>query len=420
MRAAASARIGRKPDGRRGKMDADDGGSTRATDPATAPRGRIAELVAYFLRLGLLGFGGPVALVGQMERELVAERGWLTKEQMREAIAICQSLPGPLAIQVGVYISYLRGGFWGAWAGGWAFIFPNFVIVAALGALYVYLGDLQPVTAVFYGVSPAVIALILHSCFRLAKLGMEDWLQWAIAGVCLVVTVLLQAEVALLFIGAGIVGILWYGNLVRRPPVALQIAAAPLLAQLAPVASGSTLGKLLVFFLKAGSLTFGSGLVIVPFLEQGLVQQYGWLDQRQFLIAVAIGMISPGPVVITATFVGYLVAGFWGSLVSTVGIFLPSFILVLVAAPILARHRANPNVQGFVKGAYAAAIGTILGACILLGRIAIGDWLTVLIGVASLAVLFRWKVNNPLLIAATAVVGLIAYPLLQPTWVMVK
>jgi chromate transporter len=195
---------------------------------------------------------------------------------------------------------------------------------------------------------------------------------------------------------------------------------APVLAQLAPQTSSSILGKLLLFFLKAGSLTFGSGLVIVPFLEQGLVQQFGWLDQRQFLIAVAIGMISPGPVVITATFVGYLVAGFWGSLVSTVGIFLPSFLFVLIAAPLLARHRANPNVQGFVKGAYAAAIGTILGACILLGKIAIGDWLTALIGIVSLAVLFRWKVSNPLLIAATAVVGLIAYPLLQPAWVMVK
>jgi chromate transporter len=289
--------------------------------------------VLYFLRLGCLGFGGPVALVGQMERELVADRGWLTKEQMREAIAICQSLPGPLAIQVGVYVSYLRCGFWGAWAGGWAFILPNFVIVAALGALYVHLGDLQPVTAIFYGVSPAVIALILHSCYRLAKLGMEDWVQWGIAGVCLIVTVILQAEVALLFIGAGIIGILYYGRFRRPPPVMLGIAAAPVVAQLAPVATGSTLGKLLFFFLKAGSLTFGSGLVIVPFLEQGLVQQYGWLDQRQFLIAVAVGMISPGPVVITATFVGYLVAGFWGSLVSTVGIFLPSFILVLVAAP---------------------------------------------------------------------------------------
>ena len=349
------------------------------TTTTTIPRGQIGELVRYFLRLGFLGFGGPVALVGQMERELVDERKWLTKEQMREAIAICQSLPGPLAIQVGIYVSYLRGGFWGAWAGGWAFILPNFVIVAALGALYVYLGDLQPVTAIFYGVSPAVIALILHSCYRLAKLGMEDWLQWAIAAVCLAVTVILQAEVALLFIGAGIVGILYYGSLFKRtPPATLSVAVAPVLAQLAPTASSSILGKLLLFFLKAGSLTFGSGLVIVPFLEQGLVQQFGWLDQRQFLIAVAIGMISPGPVVITATFVGYLVAGFWGSVVSTIGIFLPSFLLVLIAAPLLARHRGNPNVQGFVKGAYAAAIGTILGACILLGRIAIGDWLTAL------------------------------------------
>jgi len=390
---------------------------------ATAHDGRrFGELVMYFLRLGLLGFGGPVALVGQMERELVSDRKWLSNEQMREAIAICQSLPGPLAIQVGIYISYLRAGFWGAWAGGWAFIFPNFVIVAALGALYVYLGDLKPVTAVFYGVSPAVIALILHSCYRLAKLGMEDWIQWAIAGVCFVVTIVLQAEVALLFIGSGIVGILYYGNIFRRSSASTlqSIAAAPVLAQLAPVASSSTLAKLLLFFLKAGSLTFGSGLVIVPFLEQGLVQQYNWLDERQFLIAVAIGMISPGPVVITATFVGYLVAGFWGSLASTIGIFFPSFILVLVAAPLLARHRTNPNVQGFVKGAYAAAIGTILGACVLLGKIAIGDWLTALIGLVSLAVLFRWKVSNPMLIAATAVVGLIAFPILEPSWVMVK
>jgi chromate transporter len=400
-----------------------DGPPPQPNAPVAASQGAIGEVVRYFLRLGLLGFGGPVALVGQMERELVDERGWLTKEQMREAVAICQSLPGPLAIQVGIYVSYLRAGFWGAWAGGWAFILPNFVIVAALGALYVYLGDLKPVTAIFYGVSPAVIALILHSCWRLAKLGMEDWLQWAIAAVCFVVTIALQAEVALLFIGAGVIGILYYGTplgFLRRSTTLAITAPLAAVAQAAPASTGSTLIKLLLFFLKAGSLTFGSGLVIVPFLEQGLVREYGWLDQRQFLIAVAIGMISPGPVVITATFVGYLVAGFWGSLVSTVGIFLPSFILVLIAAPILARHRTNANVQGFVKGAYGAAIGTILGACVLLGRIAIGDWLTALIGLASLGVLFLWKVSNPLLIAATAAVGLIAFPLLQPAWVMVK
>src|SRR5215472_10487567 len=226
------------------------------TASTSAPGGGIAEVVPYFLRLGLLGFGGPVALVGQMERELVGERGWLTKDQMREAIAICQSLPGP----VGIYVSYLRAGFWGAWAGGWAFILPNFVIVAALGALYVYFGDLKPVTAIFYGVSPAVIALILHSCYRLAKLGMEDWLQWVIAAVCLVVTIVLQAEVALLFIGAGVIGILYYGSIFKRAPATLSgIVVVPAAAgPLAPVASGSTLSKLLLFFLKAGTLTFGS------------------------------------------------------------------------------------------------------------------------------------------------------------------
>ena len=381
--------------------------------------GRIQELVRYFLRLGALGFGGPVALVGQMERELVAEKKWLSAEQMREAIAVCQSLPGPLAIQVGIFIAYLRGGARGAWAGGGAFILPNFLIVAALAALYVHFGGLKLVTAIFYGVSPAVIALILHSCYRLAKLGMEDYLQWGLAVVCFVVTVLLQAEVAILFVGAGIVGILYYGTVWRRPSSGTLTAVA-LVTPAAPAASASTLGKLLVFFLKAGALTFGSGLVIVPFLQQGVVQQYGWLSERDFLVAVAVGMISPGPVVITATFVGYLVAGFGGALAATIGIFLPSFLLVLLVAPVLTRHRANRNVQGFIKGAYAAAIGTILGACVLLGRIAVGDWFTMAIGLAALLALFRWKLSNPLLMALTAILGLVAFPLLHPTWVMVR
>jgi len=390
---------------------------------STNESNRVGELVRYFLRLGFLGFGGPVALVGQMERELVAERAWLTKEQMREAIAVCQSLPGPLAIQVGIFIAYLRGGQRGAWAGGWAFILPNFVIVAVLGGLYVHFAGLKPITAIFYGVSPAVIALILHSSYRLTKLGMEDKVQWVLAAICFVTTVMVQAEVALLFIGAGIVGLLYYGTLTKKARSGSTFAVAlpaTAVASTVPVSSASAVGKLLLFFLKAGALTFGSGLVIVPFLQQGVVQEYGWLTERDFLVAVAVGMISPGPVVITATFVGYLVAGFSGALAATVGIFLPSFILVLAAAPLLARHRTNPNVQGFIKGAYAAAIGTILGACVLLGRIAIGDWFTALIALFSLAALFRWKISNPLLMAVTAVAGMVAFPLLQPAWVMVK
>jgi chromate transporter len=277
-----------------------------------------------------------------------------------------------------------------------------------------------------------VIALIIDSCYRLTKLGMKDWIEWVLAAAAFAITVAVQAEVALVFIGCGIVGLLYYGSLFRGRGTASTtslLAAVPLVAGAPQGGLGSVLGKLLTFFLKAGSLTFGSGLVIVPFLEKGLVQQTGWLDQREFLVAVAMGMISPGPVVITATFVGYLVAarfggslldGVWGSLVSTIGIFLPSFLLILIVAPILIRYRQNPNVQGFVKGAYAAAIGTILGACILLGKIAIGDWLTALVAVGSLVVLFRWKVSNPILVAATAIIGLIAFPLLKPEWVFVK
>jgi chromate transporter len=383
--------------------------------------GHLGEVVRYFLRLGLLGFGGPVALVGQMDRELVGQRGWLSKEQMREAIAVCQSLPGPLAIQVGIFLGYLRAGQPGAWAGGWAFILPNFLIVAALGALYVYFGELKPMTAIFYVVSPAVIALILHSCYRLAKLGMEDKLQWGIAVICFVITIVLQAEVALLFIGAGVLGVFFYGTLFRRSSAGPGLSVAvPAVAVPCAAAASGTVAKLLLFFLKAGALTFGSGLVIVPFLQQGVVQEHNWLNERDFLVAVAVGMISPGPVVITATFVGYLVSGFWGAAAATVGIFLPSFVLVLLVAPILARHRSEPNVQGFIKGAYAAAIGTILGACVLLGRIAIGDWFTALLAIAALFVLFRWKVSNPLLVAVTAVAGLVAFPLIHPAWVMVK
>ena len=394
-----------------------------ASPNSATPAPRIRDLVGYFLRLGTLGFGGPVALCGLMEKQLVQERGWLTKQEMRDAIAIAQSLPGPLAIQVGIFASYLRGGFWGAWAGGWAFILPNFLIVAALAALYVHFGELSWMTAIFYGVSPAVIALILHSSWRLSKLGMEDWLQWLIATSCFVITVVFRAELAVLFVGAGIIGILYYGSFLRRrgaPPASGAVALIPISVVAGKPATASTLGQLFTFFFKAGSLTFGSGLVIVPFLEKGLVQQTGWLNGREFVVAVAVGMLSPGPVVITATFVGYLVAGFWGSLVATVGIFLPSFLLILFVAPILTRHRNNLIVQGFVKGAYAAAIGTILGACVLLGKIAIGDWLTALIALGSLVVLFKWKISNPLLVAVTAVIGLIAFPLLQPHWVLLR
>jgi chromate transporter len=395
--------------------------------PAMTPGGVVARVPmrarsGYDLRLGARGFGGPVALVGRMARDLVGQRTWLTQEARRERLAVCQALPGPWAMQVGSLMASRRGGFRGAWAGGGAVILPTCISVAALGALSVHGSGLPPVTAMVDGVSPAVMALLLHPCDRLAELGMEDWRHGVIVIVACAMTVAVPAEVALLLSGAGLVGLRDDGSLLRgrlssATPV---LAAVPLGAGVTSQGLGARRGTRLRCFVKAGSLTVGRGLVSVPFLEQGLVQQPGGLAQRQFLVAAAIGLSSPGPVGMTATVVGYLVAGCWGSLVSTIGIFPPAFLLVRIVAPLRIRHRANPNVQGVVQGAYGAAIGTILGACLLLGRIASGEWCTALVALLSLGGRFRWHMRTPILVAATAVIGLMAFPLLQLTWGFVK
>jgi len=377
----------------------------------------MLQLVTYFLRLGSLGFGGPAALVAIMEGDLVEQRKWLTRDRYLEGLAICQTLPGPLAIQVGIYVGYICRGILGAWLAGGAFILPPFTIVLAAAYLYERFNALTFVQALFYGISPVVIALIVHSCYRLAKIALKDRWLWGIGGIVALITALAQAEIALLFIGAGIVGMLLYGGRTRAKSAASTFMPA---IAAGAAAGGHLLRDLLLFFIKAGSFTFGSGLVIVPFLRQGVVSQQHWLSERDFMVAVAIGMITPGPVVITATFVGYVVAGVAGSLVATIGIFLPSFLLVTVVAPQLVRHRENTYVRGFVKAVSAAAVGAILGASVVLARLAIGDWFTV--GVASLSgfVLFRWQVPAPLLVAIAAVAGLVGFYWLRPTWLVVR
>ena len=388
-------------------------------DPRSQTRADVSmlQLVAYFLRLGFLGFGGPAALVAIMQDDLVEQRKWLTRDQYLEGLAICQTLPGPLAIQVGIYVGYICRGVLGAWVAGSAFILPPFTIVLASAYLYQRFSALTLVRALFYGISPVVIALILHSCYTLGKIALKDRWLWGICGVVAIVTAWLQAEIALLFIGAGVLGVVLYGG--RKPSASAAAAFMPAVA--ASTAAGDhVLRSLLLFFVKAGSFTFGSGLVIVPFLRQGVVVQQHWLSERDFMVAVAIGMITPGPVVITATFVGYVVAGVAGSLVATVGIFLPSFLLVTIVAPQLVRHREKASVQGFVKAVSAAAIGAILGAAIVLARLAIGDTFTATVAVTSAILLFRWRVAPPLLVAAAAAAGLIAFYWLRPVWVLAR
>lgn len=359
---------------------------------------RLGEVVRYFLRLGATGFGGPVALCGLMERDLVERRGWLGKEEMRDVIAVCQTMPGPLAVQVAIFVGYLRCGFWGAWAGGGALILPASVMVALLAAAYVHFNDLPWLNAVIYGVSPAVVVLIVVSWWRLVRLGMEDRFQYAVGGICVGATLLLPGLLTAMFLAAGLLGVGWYSHQARRRdagPRLYEVGALVVLAQLA------------WFCLVTGAFTFGGGLAVVPLLEKGLVQQGQWLTSAQFLTAIAVGMITPGPVMTAATFAGYLVAGPLGAAVCTIAIYLPSFLLVLLAAPPLMRRRGSLLVQGFTKGVYAAAMGSILAAAMLLGMRAIEDKVTALIAIGGLLVVLRFQVSNSLLVGAAAVIGLL-------------
>lgn len=384
--------------------------------PETAPstRGTLWQLTAYFLRLGTIGFGGPVALVGYMQRDLVEQRRWIDEEEYKLGLALAQIMPGPLAAQLAMAIGYFTHGVLGATLVGLAFVLPSFLMVLGLSALYVAFGGLWWMQAVFYGVSAAVIGIIAIAAYKLArKVNGRDPLLWGIFITLFVVTTFVQAELAEFFLLAGILVMLvkappqWLRA--RLPTFGLAPGALPLaaVAAIAAVeASQHILWQILLFFTKAGAFVFGSGLAIVPFLYEGVVQQFGWLSEQQFLDAVAIAMITPGPVVITVAFIGYLVAGLPGATLAAVGIFLPVWVLTVIPAPWFVRHRHNPQLRAFSDGATAAASGAIAGAVVVLGQRAIIDIPTAAIALASLAVLWRFKVPEPLLVVCAGAVGL--------------
>ena len=380
------------------------------SDAVTLPR-----LAVYFLRLGATGFGGPVALANHMHRDLVESRGWIGEAEYQDGMAIATVCPGPLAYQLGVYCGYVRFGVAGALTAALSFAVAPFLIVTAFAALYTAFAGAWELHAVFYGVAPVIVALILKASWQLGRKTLKvDKVGWAFAILSAAVTVALQRELVWLFIGAGAVGSLWWsrGSRGAPPSVAAAWAAAGGTAVQAPAA------KLFLFFFKAGLLVFGSGLVIAPFLKAYVVDEYHWLDDRQFLDAVAVGMITPGPVVITATFVGYLLDGFAGGLAATAGIFSPSVLLIIVAAPLLRRYRQNPYVQGFVKGVVAAVVGALLGTTVLVARTAIGDLFTAAAAAVALLVVLKWaRLPEPLLVLVAALAGLAAYPLLHPAWI---
>ncbi|MGH7267923.1 MAG: chromate efflux transporter, partial [Candidatus Rokuibacteriota bacterium] len=358
----------------------------------------LGALLRYFLYLGTLGFGGPVALVGYMQRDLVERRPWFTKAEYLRSLALSQLAPGPLAAQLAICLGYVHSGLRGATAVAVVFVAPSFVMTVAIGWLYARFGGLPWMQAAFYGVGATVIAIITVAAWKLARLTLaRDPLHWGIFLLMAAVTAWTETEIATLFVLCGVIALVWQARpaILRRPGVTCVAVATPEL-----------LGHLLWFFTKAGAFVFGSGLAIVPFLYGGVVQEYGWLNDQQFVDAVAVAMLTPGPVVITVAFIGYLVAGAPGAVAAAIGVFLPVYLFVVVPFRWFDRIADSARVQAFVAGVTAAASGAIAGACVVLARRAIVDGPAMLIAVAALAAV-RWlRVPEPLLIAAGAAAGL--------------
>jgi chromate transporter len=369
-------------------------------------------MLRYFLRLGALGFGGPIALAGYMQRDLVERRRWFSKEEYVEGLALAQLAPGPLAAQLAIYLGWARGGFVGATLVAIAFILPSFLMVMVIAALYLEQGGLPWMQGLFYGVGAAVIAIIARSAHKLTRLTIgRDLLLWFIFLTTGAITVILETEVIWAFLASGLLVMIVRGwSSPSLPARSIPLLSWPpmLLTGLSGVAETATLWRVALYFAEAGAFVFGSGLAIVPFLHQGVVQEYHWLSDRQFLDAVAVAMITPGPVVITVAFIGYLAAGPIGGLVAAIGVFLPCYLFVVLPAPYYRRFANNRTLKSFIDGVTAAATGAIAGAVIVLGRRAITDVATVAISILTLMILLRFKkVPEPVIVAAAGVAGVL-------------
>jgi chromate transporter len=389
----------------------------------------LPALLRYFFTLGSLGFGGPIALANHIRRDLVEKRGWLTEEEYDDGLAIAAACPGPLVFQLAIYCGYLRFGVLGGVSVAFVFALTPFLVVVTIAHFYSRFAATWQLRGLFYGIAPVVVALILRACWHLgSKTLRRDPAAWIFFVATLGLTVILQRELTATFLVAGILGMFVFppgrpprpeGRPPDRPAAEPSGEKTALPAVVAALPWAGINARLFFFFFKAGLFMFGSGLVIIPFLKTYVVDQYHWATNRQFLDAVAIGLISPGPVAVAATFIAYLMNGFSGAVAATVGMFSPSVLFTVVAAPILLRYRENPRLQGFIQGVKVAVVGVLVGTTLLVGKTAIGDLFTIALAVATVALLARWeKIPEPLVVAVGALIGLAAYAWLRPEWLL--
>lgn len=373
-----------------------------------APQYSLKDLIIYFLKLGTWGFGGPVALVGYMHRDLVDEKKWISEDDYKEGLALSQLAPGPLAAQMSIYIGYVHYRILGATLVGIAFVIPSFIMVLGIGYAYIAYGGLPWMQAIFYGVGSAVIGIIAIGSYKLTTKSIgKDKLMWAIFIVLAIATFITEQEILWLILLSGVA--VWFA---KAPPKWLNTSANGLLPsillQIQPVGTESKLWEITWFFTKAGAFVFGSGLAIVPFLYGGVVKEYQWLNEQQFLDAVAVAMITPGPVVITVGFIGYLAAGFWGAVVAALATFIPCYLFTVIPAPYFKKYGKHPAIKAFVDGVTAAAIGAIAGAVLVLGKRTLTDIPTLLIAITTAAILFKYKkLQEPFIILVAAAIGLV-------------
>jgi chromate transporter len=382
----------------------------------SSPAYSLLEITKYYLKLGTWGFGGPVALVGYMQRDLVISKGWITEEEYKEGLALAQLAPGPLAAQLGIYIGFVHYGLLGATLTGLAFVLPSFVMVVLLGMAYQLYGGLPWMQAVFYGVGASVIGIIAVSAYKLTVKSISKfepaairskWMLWFFYFTGIVVTVATEREEVILFLACGLLYMLIKAppRWIRKPAV---VPAGILISTGFWKFDSNTLQQIAWFFAKAGTFVFGSGLAIVPFLHGGVVNEFGWLNEHQFIDAVAVAMITPGPVVITVGFVGYLVAGFPGACVAALATFLPCYLFTVLLAPSFKKIAKDASVKAFVEGITAVVIGALVGSVLIIGMRSIVDLPTAMIGIAAaVALIYIKKLQEPYIIGIAAILGIL-------------
>lgn len=388
---------------------------------------RLGELAALFLKLGIIGFGGPAAHIAMMEEEVVGRRRWLTREHFLDLVGATNLIPGPNSTEMAIHVGYIRAGWAGLAVAGICFILPAVLITAGFASAYVRFGSLPLVAPFLYGIKPAVLAVIFAAVCRLGSVAAKGWRLVVIGLVVTLASLLGMNEVIALLLG-GAIGMVWLRGFGRGRPgsssqglvgggaclasgVAVNAATASGARMVFVIGSGLgpsvgvSLWRLGLFFLKVGAVLYGSGYVLVAFLEGGLVHEYGWLSQQELLDAIAIGQFTPGPVLSTATFIGYLIAGAPGAAVATAAIFFPSFLFVAALNPVVPRLRRSRWTSAFLDAVNVSSVGLMAAVTVKLARATLTGWPAWVIGLVAAVVGLRWKVNASWLVLGGAIVG---------------